>query len=70
MEEAEDLKCDLVVYVCSNQNRSALVCELLSNNSLFVGQLSEDKSLALHGRDLIFFTTDFQTVNYYTTIHC
>ena len=44
--------------------------ELLSNNSLFVGQLTlyEDKSLALRARDLI-FTTDFQTVNYYT-IHC
>ena len=32
--------------------------ELLSNNSLFVGQLYEDKSLALRARDLIFFTTD------------
>ena len=44
--------------------------ELLSNNSLFVGQLLEDKSLALRSRDLIFFTTDLQTVNYYSTIHC
>ena len=52
--------------VSSNRNRSALVCELLCNNSLFVGQLSEDKSLALRARDLIFFTTDLQTVNYYT----
>ena len=43
--------------VCKNLNRSALVSELLSNNSLFVGQLYEDKSLAL-ARDLIFFTTD------------
>ena len=32
--------------------------ELLSNNSLFVGQLYEDKSLELRTRDLIFFTTD------------
>ena len=56
--------------VSSNRNRLALVCELLCNNSLFVGQLYEDKSLALHARDLIFFTTDLQTVNYYTTIHC
>ena len=54
----------------SNRNRSALVCELLCNNSLFVGQLYKDKSLALRARDLIFFTTDLQTVNYYTTIHC
>ena len=46
-----------------NQNRSAPVRELLSNNSLFVGQLYEDKSLALHALDLI-FTTDLQTVNY------
>ena len=37
--------------------------ELLSNNSLFVGQLYENKSLALHACDLI-FTTDLQTVNY------
>ena len=56
--------------VCLNRNRSALVGELLSNNSLFVGQLYEDKSLALRARDLIFFTTDLQTVNYYSTIHC
>ena len=54
----------------SNRNRSALVRELLCNSSLFVGQLYEDKSLALRARDLIFFTTDLQTVNYYTTIHC
>ena len=46
------------------------VRELMSNNSLFVGQLYEDKSLALRARDLIFFTTDLQTVNYYSTIHC
>ena len=31
--------------VCKNRNRSALVRELLSNNSLFVGQLYEDISL-------------------------
>ena len=42
--------------------------ELLSNNSLFVGQLYDDNSLALRARDLIFFTTDLQTVNYYSTI--
>ena len=34
--------------VCSNRNRSALVRELLSYYSLFVGQLYEDKSLAVH----------------------
>ena len=56
--------------VCQNRNRSAPVRELLSNNSLFVGQLYEDKSLALRARDLIFFTSDLQTVNYYATIHC
>ena len=44
--------------------------ELLSNNSLFVGKLYKDKSLALCARDLIFFTTDLQTVNKYSTIHC
>ena len=36
--------------------------ELLSNNSLFVGQLYEEKSLALHARDLIFFTTDQELI--------
>ena len=34
--------------------------ELLRNNSLFVGQLYEDISLALRARDLIFFTIDLQ----------
>ena len=60
----------LSFIVCKNLNRSALLHELLSNNSLFVGQLYKDKSLALRARDLIFFTTDLQTVNYYSTIHC
>ena len=54
--------------VCENQNRSAPVRELLSNNSLFVGQSCEDKSLKLCACGLIFFTTDLQTVNYYSTI--
>ena len=71
LEESEDFKSVFIVFfVSSNRNRSALVRELLCNNSLFVGQLYEDKSLALRARDLIFFTTDLQTVNYYTTIHC
>ena len=59
----------LTFIVCENENRSALVHELLSNNSLFVSQLYEGKSLALRASDLI-FTTDLQTVNYYTKIHC
>ena len=49
---------------------SALVRELLSSNSLFVGQLYEDKSLPLRACDLIFSTTNLQTVDYYTIIHC
>ena len=53
--------------VCSNRNRSALVHDLSGNNSLFVGQLYKDKSLTLHARDLIFFTTDLKTVTYYST---
>ena len=48
----------LSFIVSSNRNRSALVRELLCNNSLFVGQLYEDKSLALSARDLIFFTSE------------
>ena len=47
-----------------------IVHDLLSYNSLFVGKLYKDKSLALLTRDLIFFTTDLQTVNYYTSNHC
>ena len=54
---------------CYNRNRSAPVRELLSNNSLFVGQLYEDELLALRARDFIFFTTELQCVNYYSTIH-
>ena len=46
--------------VCSNRNRSALVRDLLSYNSQFLGQLYKDKSLALRACDLI-FTTDLQT---------
>ena len=52
----------LSFIVCSNRNRSALARNLLSNNSLFVGQLYKDKSLALRTCDLFFFTTDLQTV--------
>ena len=41
-ESSTNLK-DTTVFssflVCQNQNRLALVCELLSNNSQFVGQL-------------------------------
>ena len=59
----------LLFIVCKNQNRSAPVRELLSNNSLFVGKLYIDKSLELRPRDLIFFTTDLQTVYYYSIIH-
>ena len=54
--------------VCLNRSRSALIRELFSNNSLFAGQLYEDKSLALCARDLISFTTDLQTVNYYSVV--
>ena len=54
----------LLFIVCKNQNRSALVRELLSYNSLFVVQLYEDKSLTLRSPDLILFTTDIQTENY------
>ena len=60
----------LSFIVYSDRNRSALVCHLLSYNSLFIGQLYEDKSLARRPRDFIFFATDFETVNYYSTNHC
>ena len=41
LEEAEDFKYVLSFVVCSNRNRSALVCDLLRYNSLFAGQLYE-----------------------------
>ena len=73
MEESwKKLKTSNVVvlfYVRLNRNRSALKCDLLTYDSLFVGHLYEDKSLTLHACDLIFFTTDLQTVNYYSTNH-
>ena len=50
--------------VCVNQNRSTLVHDLLSYNSLFVGQLYKDKSPALRAHDLICFTTDLQLMDY------
>ena len=39
--------------VCSTQNRSALVRELLSNSALFVGQLYKAKSLVCCKRHFI-----------------
>ena len=67
LEEAEDFKYVFFsLFVVANRNRSALVRDLLCNNSQFVGQLYVNKSLALRARDFIFFTTDLQTVNYYT----
>ena len=48
---------------------SLLMSELLSNILLFVGQLYADKLLVLRARDLPCFTTDLQTVIYYSTIH-
>ena len=70
-KELKTSKVFLSFIVCLNGNMSALLLEFLSNNSLFqfVGQLYEDKSLALRTRDLI-FTIDLLTVNYYSTIHC
>ena len=55
-ESSKKLKSSNVfsLYIlCSNRNRSALVHELLSNNSLFVGRLYENKSHALRTRDMI-----------------
>ena len=63
VEEAEDSECVLAVYC-------VLESKQISYSAWVVGQLYEDKSLALRARDLIFFTTYLQTVNYYSTIHC
>ena len=63
MKETEGLKRFISFIACKNRNKSALVRELLRYNSLFVGQLYADKSLALRARDLIYFTTDLKIVN-------
>ena len=44
MEKADDFKCVIIkqFIMCMYPNRSAPVRELLSNNSLFVGQLYEE----------------------------
>ena len=68
-KELKTSKVFLSFIVCLNRNRSALLLELLSNNSLFVDQLYKDKSLELRTHGLI-FTIDLQTANYYSTIHC
>ena len=64
LEELKTSNVFLPFIVFKNPNRSSLERELLCKNSLFVGQLYEHKSLALRTRDLIFLTTDPQTVNY------
>ena len=51
-----------------NHSRCALV--IWSSLHLTSKQWIITQSLALRARDLIFFTTDLQTVNYYSTIHC
>ena len=59
--------------MCKNRNRSALVRDLLCNKSQFVGHSCKKiqcKSLAIRSRDLIYFTTDLQTVIYYSTNRC
>ena len=69
LEEAEDFKCVFVIYFVRIEIDQPQ-CISMSNNSLFVSKLYEEKSLTLRAPDLIFFTTDVQTVNYYSTIHC
>ena len=52
LEETETANVFSSFIVCKNRNRSALLRELLSNNSPFVGQLYEGKSLALRAHNL------------------
>ena len=52
LEEAEDFSLFTSFIVSLNRNRSALVCDLC-NHSLFVDQLYENKSLALHTGELL-----------------
>ena len=62
LEEAEDFKCVFVVNCVLESKIDQL--DYCVNCYVII------YSLVLHARDLIFFTTDLQTVNYYTTIHC
>ena len=57
------------VVVFHLRNRSAPVRELLSNNSLFGGQLKRRSNHERAARVIYLRTTDRQTVNYYSTIH-
>ena len=45
----------ILFIVCENQDRSAQVCDLSSNTSLFVSQLKEYKLLTLRTHDLFGF---------------
>ena len=60
---------NFMVAWCIKWRRLLALMIFQRSNSLFVDQLYKDKSLGLHAYDLIFFTTDLQTVNYFTTIH-
>ena len=62
LEEAEYFKCVFLV----NGVLHSKIDQLLSNTSLFVSQLYEDKSLSLSAHDMSYY----QTVNYHSTIHC
>ena len=53
--------------VCLNRYRSAVVRDLESNDSLFVSQMYQDRKFGLLARNLIFFTTVLQNVDYYST---
>ena len=59
-------------YFCHKQLREIGSCsssELLSNNSLFGGQLLRRLNHEREARVIYLLSTDRQTVNYYSTIH-
>ena len=67
---ASFLRLKYVTNTRKRMRRSLSIGESSSVQWRKVGQLYEDKSLALRARDLIFFTTDLQTLKYYSTTHC
>ena len=63
LEESEGYNYFFVVsYVFESKSWDQLLCMICWEINQFVGQLQEDKSLALHARDLIYFITDLQIV--------
>ena len=50
----------LSFILCLNRNRSALVCDLFSNNSLFVSQMYEDQITSVFSNNSLFVSQMYE----------